>query len=82
MNLIMVLIALGVEARLGNFDRYRNLAWFEHYGNWLEARMGGLNFWNGVGGLLATLFIPLVLLGVLIYLAARSILCWGFYFLY
>ena len=78
MNLIMVLIALGVEARLGNFDRYRNLAWFEHYGNWLEARMGGLNFWNGVGGLLATLFIPLVLLGVLIYLAGEIHFVLGF----
>ena len=74
----MVLIALGVEVRLGNFDRYRNLAWFEHYATWLEARLGGHGFWNGAGGLLLTLFIPLVLLGVLVYLASEAHFILGF----
>ena len=78
MNLIMVLIALGVEARLGNFDRYRNLAWFERYGNWLEARLGGHGFWDGAGGIVATLLIPLALLGVLIYLAGKVHFVLGF----
>ena len=71
MNLITVLIALGVEARLGGFDKYRNLSWFVHYCNWLEARLAGAAFWHGPGGLLLTLFIPLVLLGVLVYLAGE-----------
>ena len=74
----MVLIALGVEVRLGNFDRYRNLAWFEQYATWLEARLGGHGFWNGAGGLLLTLFIPLVLLGVLVYLASEAHFILGF----
>lgn len=78
MNLIMVLIALGVEARLGDFDRYRNQAWFERYGTWLEARWAGSSFWNGPGGLLVTLFIPLVLLGVLVYLAGELHFTLGF----
>ena len=78
MNLIMLLIALGVEARLGNFDRYRNLVWFERYGNWLEARLGAHGFWNGAAGLLITLFIPLVLLGILIYLAGEVHFVLGF----
>ena len=78
MNLIMVLIALGVEIRLGNFDRYRNLAWFEHYAAWLETRLGGFSFWNGAGGLLVTLSIPLVLLGVLVYLAGQLHFVLGF----
>ena len=78
MNLIMLLIALGVEARLGNFDRYRNLVWFERYGNWLEARLGAHGFWNGAAGLLITLFIPLVLLGIVIYLAGEVHFVLGF----
>ena len=78
MNLIMLLIALGVEARLGNFDRYRNLVWFERYGNWLEARLGAHGFWNGATGLLITLFFPLVLLGILIYLAGEVHFVLGF----
>ena len=78
MNLIMLLIALGVEARLGNFDRYRNLVWFERYGNWLEARLGARDFWNSAAGLLVTLFIPLVLLGIVIYLAGEVHFVLGF----
>ncbi len=78
MNLIMVLLALGVEARLGNFDRYRNLAWFGRYGNWLEARLGDHHLWDGAGGLVATLFIPLGLLGILIYLAGKVHFVLGF----
>ena len=78
MNLITVLIALGVEARFGNFDKYRSLVWFERYGNWLEARLGTGAYWNGVIGLLVTLFIPLLLLGLIIYLAAKVHFVLGF----
>lgn len=78
MNLIVVLIALGVEFRLGNFDRYRNLAWFERYASWLESRLAGHGFWNGAGGVLVTLLIPLVLLGVLVYLAGEIHFVVGF----
>ena len=78
MNLIMVLIALGVEMRLGDFDRYRNLAWFEHYANWLESRLSGAGFWNGAAGVLLTLSIPLLLLGVLVYLAGEVHFLLGF----
>ena len=78
MNLIMVLIALGVEMRLGDFDRYRNLSWFEHYTNWLESRLSATGFWNGAGGVLVTLVIPLLLLGVLVYLAAEVHFLLGF----
>ena len=67
----MVLVALGVELRLGDFDRYRNLAWFEHYTTWLESRLTGYAFWNGAGGLLLTLSVPLLLLGALVYLAGE-----------
>ncbi len=78
MNLIMVLIALGVELRLGDFDRYRNLAWFERYASWLESRLAETGFWNGAGGVLATLSIPLLLLGVLVYLAGEAHFLLGF----
>ena len=78
MNLITVLIALGVEARLGSFDRYRDLSWFAHYCDWLEARLAGARLWNGPGGLLLTLFIPLALLGVLVYLAGALNIVLGF----
>ena len=78
MNLITVLIALGVEARFGHFDKYRNLVWFERYGNWLEVRLGGAAYWNGATGLLVTLFIPLVLLGLTVYLAAEIYFVLGF----
>ena len=78
MNLIMVLIALGVELRLGDFDRYRNLAWFERYAYWLESRLAGAGFWNGAGGVLVTLSIPLLLLGVLVYLAGEAHFLLGF----
>ena len=78
MNLIMVLIALGVEARLGNFERFRNLSWFVHYCDWLETRLANTRFWNGPGGLLLTLFIPLALLGVVVYLAGVINILLGF----
>ena len=78
MNLIMVLIALGVETRLGSFDRYRNLSWFVHYCDWLETRLAHTGFWNGPGGLLLTLFIPLALLGALVYLLGEVHFILGF----
>ena len=78
MKLIIVLIALGVEIQLGNFDKYRNLVWFERYVTWLETRLADFGFWNGAAGLLLTLFIPLVLLGVLVYLASYIHFVLGF----
>ena len=78
MNLITVLIALAVETRLGSFDRYRNLSWFVHYCNWLEARLASARLWNGPGGLLLTLFIPLTILGVLVFLAGELNVVLGF----
>lgn len=78
MKLIMVLIALGLELRLGNFDRYRNLDWFGHYTAWLEARLGRHGLWNGPGGVLVTLLIPLALLGALVYLVAEVHFILGF----
>ena len=78
MNLITVLIALAVETRLGSFDRYRNLAWFVHYCDWLESRLANARLWNGPGGLLLTLFIPLTILGVLVFLAGEINIVLGF----
>ena len=78
MKLIMVLIALGLELRLGSFDRYRDLAWFERYTAWLEARLAVHGFWNGPGGVLVTLLIPLALLGALVYLVAEVHFILGF----
>ena len=78
MKLIMVLIALGLDLRLGNFDRYRNLDWFGHYTAWLEARLGRHGLWNGPGGVLVTLLIPLALLGALVYLVAEVHFILGF----
>ena len=78
MNLITVLIALAVETRLGSFDRYRNLAWFVHYCDWLESRLASARFWNGPGGLLLTLFIPLAILGVLVFLVGELNVVLGF----
>jgi len=78
MNLITVLIALAVETRLGSFDRYRNLSWFVHYCDWLESRLASARFWNGPGGLLLTLFIPLTILGVLVFLAGEINIVLGF----
>ena len=78
MKLIMVLIALGVEFRLGSFDRYRDLSWFERYTGWLETRLAGHSLWYGPGGVLVTLFIPLALLGALVYLVAQVHFILGF----
>ena len=78
MNLITVLIALGVEFRLGNFDRYRNLSWFVRYSDWLGDRLAGVRFWHGPGGVLLTLFLPLAALGLLVYLAGEALLLLGF----
>ena len=78
MNLITVLIALGVETRLGGFDRYRDLSWFAVYCDWLESRLAGARFWDGPGGLLLTLFIPLALLGALVFLAGEINIVLGF----
>ena len=78
MNLITVLIALGLEFRLGSFDRYRNLSWFVRYSDWLGDRLAGVRFWHGRGGVLLTLFIPLATLGLLVYLAGEALFLLGF----
>ncbi len=78
MNLITVLIALGVEFRLGGFDRYRNLSWFVRYSSWLGGRLTGAAWWQGPWGVLLTLFIPLATLGALVYLAHAVTFLLGF----
>ncbi len=69
MSLVVMLIALAVELRFDACDRYRNLGWFERYGNRLEARLGRFAFWDGAGGLLVALALPLALLGLAVHLA-------------
>ena len=80
MNLITVLIALAIETYFGDFDKYRSLNWFERYNDWLESRAGRAAYWDGVVGLLITLFIPLFLLGLAVYLSGKVHFVLGFIF--
>jgi len=71
MNLITVLLALAVESRLGDGNKYRRLDWFDRYRGWLELRLGRTACWDGVAGTLITLFIPLFLPGLAAYLLVK-----------
>ena len=62
MTLISILIGLALEYFLGVLDRFRDFSWFDQYSDWLEEKCSGYSFWDGVGGVLLTLAIPLCLL--------------------
>ena len=68
MNLIAVLIALGLEALFGSFDKYRDLAWFERYARWLEEKLANKSVWDGSAGALAVTLLPLAPLALLVFL--------------
>ncbi len=80
MNLITVLLALAVEAYLGGVHKQANLGWFARYHAWLGPRLRRTAFWDGAVGVLITLFIPLLLLGLVMYLLVRAHLLPAFVF--
>ncbi|HDP89585.1 MAG TPA: regulatory signaling modulator protein AmpE [Thioalkalivibrio sp.] len=62
MTLITVLIGLVLERFVGYLDEFRQLGWFRRYGEWLQARLGGVA--DGVAG-------------VVLILAGPALLIWG-----
>jgi AmpE protein len=64
MTLISILLTFALEYFLGALDRVRNYAWLEAWVRWLEVRCAGKAFWNGPGGILLTLAVPLGVLAL------------------
>lgn len=71
MTLLTILAGLALEYFLGALDRFRNFTWFDHYSNWLELRCSKFALWSGPGGVILTLLLPLLVLGVTSYLLGR-----------
>ncbi len=67
MTLIIILIGMAVEHFVSVSDEIRRLAWFEHYLHWLENRLAQYKLWNGAGGVICTLSLPLILLLIIDY---------------
>ena len=61
MTLIIILIAMAVEHFISVSDEIRRFGWFEHYQHWVENRLAKYKIWNGAGGVICTLLIPLFL---------------------
>jgi len=65
MTLISILIGLALEYFLGALDSLRNYTWFNRYSQWLELKCSKYTFWNGPAGVLLTLALPLLALGLI-----------------
>lgn len=72
MTLISILVALALEYILGALDHLRNWSWFDQWLAWLEQRSGERHFWDGPGGVLVTLGLPLAGLTLLGYALADA----------
>ncbi len=64
MTLISILVGLGLEYFFGALDRVRNFRWFDAYIAWLEQGSGSRKLWDGPVGVLVTLALPLIALGI------------------
>ena len=60
MSLIVILLSLGIERFLGSVEDYRRFDWFEHYADWVYARMEGMSLRDGPVGVIA-IVVPVVL---------------------
>jgi len=61
MTLIIILIAMAVEHFISVSDEMRRLGWFEYYQHWVENHLAHYKIWNGAGGVICTLLLPLLL---------------------
>ncbi len=78
MTLISILIGLALEYFLGVLDRFRDFSWFDQYRDWLEEKCRAHAFWDGVGGVLLTLAVPLALLILLAHLLSEMTALFSF----
>jgi membrane protein required for beta-lactamase induction len=72
MTLISILVALALEYLLGSLDHLRNWSWFDRWMAWLEERSGGREYWDGPGGVLVSVGLPVAGLSVLGYALADA----------
>lgn len=78
MTLISILIGLALEYFLGVLDRFRDFSWFDQYSDWLEEKCRRYRFWDGGGGVLLTLAIPLCLLIFLAHILSEMTVLFSF----
>jgi AmpE protein len=71
MTLISILLGLALEYFLGPMDRFRNFQWFENYFNWLEQKCQRFGFWDGTGGVLISVALPVLALLLVDYVLAE-----------
>jgi AmpE protein len=65
MTLISILVALALEYVLGTLDHLRTWSWFDRWMGWLEQRNSERRYWDGPGGVLVALGLPLAGLALL-----------------
>jgi membrane protein required for beta-lactamase induction len=71
MTLISILLGLALEYFAGPLDRFRKFDWFDRYFNWLEANCQRMSIWDGAGGVVLTLALPVLLLLLLAWVLAK-----------
>ncbi|MBI1732648.1 MAG: hypothetical protein HYR49_07750 [Gammaproteobacteria bacterium] len=72
MTLLSILVALALEYLLGSLDHLRNWLWFDQWMAWLEQRSGERRFWDGPGGVLVSVGLPVAGLTALGYALADA----------
>lgn len=65
MTLISILVALALEYVLGALDHLRDWSWFDRWMQWLEQRNAERRYWEGAGGVLVSVGLPIAALAVL-----------------
>lgn len=65
MTLISILVALALEYVLGALDHLRDWSWFDRWMGWLEQRNAERRYWDGAGGVVVAVGLPIAALAVL-----------------
>lgn len=71
MTLISILLGLALEYFAGSLDRFRKFDWFDTYFNWLETNCQRFPLWDGAGGVVLTLALPVLLLLLIAYILGK-----------
>ena len=80
MTFLVVLVSTAVELAMGSIATVRDTDWVGAWRDWLTGLLGQQSWWNGLGGLLVTVGIPMLLIGLIGNWLAEWIWLAGFLF--
>lgn len=80
MSLLAILLALSIDRFWESVENVRRFQWFYQYKAWLQARVGERSLWDGAGGPLLTLLLPLLVVALLQMMLVGWLALFGFLF--